>query len=235
MFFDSNLKLVEDLSVTNWVSERTRPWPVLNQEYRGIGWVIPEGFESYISIQNYEPRNSTKTFNPLDFSRLILHLLQFTKYPGSCLMALWEGFGWNTKKDLGLEHTEVKYFRMPNRSYFLFEGPLIDAVKIGHKNWGLFFPEIPNYIWPQDKSWILVKEIDYEVILIGGSEELISSIENLGCFTTQRFDLEQPMHEISLATWIDNLDFEVERNDESKSKIPKGIIQRLIKLIRFNP
>jgi hypothetical protein len=34
----------------------------------------------------------------------------------------------------------------------------------------------PNFIWPEDRSWLLVSDIDLDSTLVGGSEELVQSI-----------------------------------------------------------
>ena len=200
MCFNSNLKLVTDLEITSWIKKQTRPWPSEQNTYRGIGWVIPEGFESYIAVQDFDLNEGLDSI-PLEYSRLILLMLEFTSEPRDCYMALWFGFGWDIEKVLGIEGQIYDFFEMPNRNYYVFEGPLNDAVKIGYKYWKRFNNEIPNYVWPRDKSWVMVKEIDHDVILIGGSVELINAIENSGCFTTQRFDMQTPYWDLTLTDW----------------------------------
>jgi len=34
----------------------------------------------------------------------------------------------------------------------------------------------PNYIWPSDKTWCLVTDIDFDSTLVGGSDSLIKEI-----------------------------------------------------------
>jgi hypothetical protein len=67
-------------------------------------------------------------------------------------------------------------FQLPYRDYLLMRGPLREALNIGSELFDHFSPETPNLIWPKDKSWIFVKEIDYSVVLVGGSQKMIRNI-----------------------------------------------------------
>jgi hypothetical protein len=35
---------------------------------------------------------------------------------------------------------------------------------------------VPNLIWPADRSWFVVSEVDFDSTLVGGSAELIKAI-----------------------------------------------------------
>ena len=78
-------------------------------------------------------------------------------------------------------------FTLPHRNYLLAQGPLIEAMKIGHVRMGFFHPQSPNLLWPIDRSWILTTEIDFDITLIGGAEELVESILRIESITTERF------------------------------------------------
>jgi len=62
--------------------------------------------------------------------------------------------------------------------------------------------ERPNLMWPKDKSWFISNEIDYDVTLVGGSEEMIREIENFPYFITERFDPAVPNYGIYRADWM---------------------------------
>jgi len=52
---------------------------------------------------------------------------------------------------------------------------------------GSFHPQSPNLIWPNDRNWILATEIDLDVTLVGGSQELIEVILASDSLTAERF------------------------------------------------
>ena len=116
-------------------------------------------------------------------------------------MALWYGFGWNVKEEFSylfeeIDFSENFFLEIPNRSYYLFRGPIEENLKIGNKLGNHFFHEPINMMWPQDRSWFLAEEIDFDVCLIGGSHELISQIASSGNFVTETFTPTQRINEI---------------------------------------
>jgi len=81
----------------------------------------------------------------------------------------------------------AELFTLPYRNYLLAEGPLMEALKVGHVRMGSFHPQSPNLIWPNDRNWILATEIDLDVTLVGGSQELIEVILASDSLTAERF------------------------------------------------
>ena len=71
---------------------------------------------------------------------------------------------------------EFARFQLPNRNYLLLQGSIMEALHIGFQHGSYFSLQSPNLIWPEDKSWILVSEIDFSATLVGGSQELIQKI-----------------------------------------------------------
>jgi len=68
-------------------------------------------------------------------------------------------------------------FALPHRIYSLFTGPLGDASKIGRcvtSDW--WDPQSPNLFWPDDTSWCVASEIDFDSTLVGGTAGLIAEI-----------------------------------------------------------
>jgi hypothetical protein len=67
--------------------------------------------------------------------------------------------------------------RLPQRSYFLLQGPLDAAMELG---WMLdvshFSPQSPNLFWPNDHSWCVATEIDLDSSYVGGSKELVQRL-----------------------------------------------------------
>jgi len=82
---------------------------------------------------------------------------------------------------------ESARFMLPHREYLLMRGPLTEAKKIGYSFSGQFVFESPNLLWPSDRSWLMVTDIEFDFTLVGGSEKLIQSILNTDSFTVQRF------------------------------------------------
>lgn len=71
---------------------------------------------------------------------------------------------------------EFPRFELPNRNYLLMMGSIKEALHIGFVLGEYFSLQSPNLIWPKDKSWIFINEIDFCATLIGGSQELIRRI-----------------------------------------------------------
>ncbi|MEV8145672.1 hypothetical protein [Specibacter sp. NPDC078709] len=70
---------------------------------------------------------------------------------------------------------------LPGRSYFLFETGArfyADPSWVNHAPWHHEpqWPQSPSILWPQDHSWVLVTEIDFDSTVVGGSWELISAL-----------------------------------------------------------
>jgi hypothetical protein len=68
------------------------------------------------------------------------------------------------------------------------QAEILDTLKIGHFMFNNFNYEKSNLLWPSDRNWFMVNEIDFEVTLVGGSEQMICEIENCWDFVTERFD-----------------------------------------------
>jgi hypothetical protein len=68
-------------------------------------------------------------------------------------------------------------FEAPDRAYYLFSGPVDDALRIGSwptADW--FLPRSPNLFWPDDRSWCVASEIDFDSTLVGGSSDLVAEV-----------------------------------------------------------
>ena len=38
------------------------------------------------------------------------------------------------------------------------------------------FPQSPSILWPADRRWVMVSEIDFDSTVVAGSQELISAL-----------------------------------------------------------
>ncbi len=70
---------------------------------------------------------------------------------------------------------------LPGRSYYLFNaGPqfYIDPGWVNHVPWhhSPEWPQSPNILWPADRSWVMVTEIDFDSTVVAGSQELVAAL-----------------------------------------------------------
>jgi hypothetical protein len=76
----------------------------------------------------------------------------------------------------GIEDPDLPIFSLPplaGRDYLLLKAPLD---KVGEFVRLHPFERLPNMVWPSDRGWFLVSDIDFDSTLIGGSKDLIRSI-----------------------------------------------------------
>ena len=92
-------------------------------------------------------------------------------------------------------------YTLPNRGYLLMRGPIEESNKLGWFSGEFLHRQSPNILWPADRNWILASEIDFTVTLLAGSEQLISAIENLKFFATQRFNVTDAIADLPVADY----------------------------------
>jgi hypothetical protein len=201
------LKLITDFTEAQWVQETLYAWDDLHIACLGV--FIPVGFQSYLTIRHDNTDPSLGSVSSLNFERLTLMLCDFTETPDDCFVGIWCGFGWGFEdqySDLFKSFSRWKefsqFFNLPNREYYLLQCEVLESLKIGQIIFGYLDFQRPNLMWPRDKSWFISNEIDYDVTLVGGSEELIREIENYPYFVTERFDPAVPNHGIYRADWM---------------------------------
>jgi hypothetical protein len=138
---------------------------------------------------------------PDNLGRLCDVLARHSPGDAPCYFGVWEGYGWGDVRSassitfsvagpstvlpppqagprvLPPELINGPRLRLPHRDYFLFTGPLRAALDLGEwpdPDW--FIPQSPNLIWPQDRSWYVASEIDFDSTLVGGSYQLIEDL-----------------------------------------------------------
>ena len=147
-----------------------------------------------------EPR--TGHLEPDALNALCAVLARHTSTPERCWFALWEGYGWmqgspamamltldehpapTAPGDPGYvppafppDVIKGPRFRIPQRDYFLLEGPVAAAGESGHRpRSDVFFPQSPNIFWPDDRAWCVATEIDLDSTYVGGSEALAQAL-----------------------------------------------------------
>lgn len=125
--------------------------------------------------------------------------------PGACTVGVWAGWGglhggvrvtfvqegsgatpststgpFGVDPAITRATSEGPLLELPGREYVLLAGrteELTDvrwASEAGLGEPG--FTEPPNLIWPQDRSWFVATEIDFDSTIVGGSEGLIAAV-----------------------------------------------------------
>jgi hypothetical protein len=72
-----------------------------------------------------------------------------------------------------LANERIPRVRTKHRDYFLFEGPL--SVVGGGLDWG-DYPQSPNFLWPPDRAWCAVTEIDGYSTYVGTDADCAAAI-----------------------------------------------------------
>lgn len=139
---------------------------------------------------------ATGDLGPQSLGALVEVLAAYTSVT-DCWFAVWQGWGdfyggatvtsWpagaqreparEAPAEWQLDIAHAAQFTTPGRDYFLFTGPLEDASRFGSwhtADW--FTPRSPNLFWPDDHSWCVASEIDFDSTLVGGSSELIADL-----------------------------------------------------------
>ncbi|MGE5603368.1 MAG: hypothetical protein ACM30E_09970 [Nitrososphaerales archaeon] len=130
-----------------------------------------------------------------DLDALCEILAARTADPSQCYFGLCTIQGW-------LDSLPAAYLRpflrLPDRDYIVLAGPVRaigqltrdwsgsgslrsvfvvpcgESADLSGEDWGR--REVPNLIWPEDRSWFVVSEVDFDSTLVGGSAELIKAI-----------------------------------------------------------
>lgn len=90
-------------------------------------------------------------------------LRRHTRTPERCWFAVWHGWA-DVRDDDFIRGSPT--FRVPAREYHLLRGPLDAAVG------GVLAEHYrsPNLIWPDDRTWCLASEIDFDTTYLGCDE-----------------------------------------------------------------
>ena len=80
-------------------------------------------------------------------------------------------------------------------------GAIKEAQKIGFEINDHFHFESPNLIWPEDRSWIFVEELDFNATLIGGSQELIQKVSLMNELNSRIFHRTETAVDLGINNW----------------------------------
>ncbi|GAB3254981.1 hypothetical protein [Kineosporia babensis] len=165
------LKPSSNLPAASWITdaEEEEDWTQL----AGFG---PAGLPGYLRVRILpDPERPFMSENDVtgehdeqQLMRLVLDVLsRHTGTAEGCYFGLWDGWG-----------THIPGFkpmmRIPNRAYYLFEGPLAEAGQWsieGHDE-----PLLPAFVWPSDQAWCVAKDVDQHWIGIGAPEAAIQEL-----------------------------------------------------------
>jgi hypothetical protein len=100
-----------------------------------------------------------------------------TSADAECFFALWDGYGWivddgPVSPAYPREIIDGPRLRHPLRDYILFSGPLSRATHLGCDPWR----QSPNLFWPDDRSWCVATEIDFDSTLVAGTAPLVHAV-----------------------------------------------------------
>jgi hypothetical protein len=115
------------------------------------------------------------SLTPELWEALVDFLAAQTADSSSCYFGLWDGWGW------GGEVMRGPRLSADGRDYMLFTGALDRwaSLFVGERehHW-----QSPQLCWPEDRSWCVATEIDFDSTYIGGSTELIAAVTADGRF-----------------------------------------------------
>lgn len=94
---------------------------------------------------------------------LVTVLARHTTSPQRCWFAWWDGFGY-----MRADFTGAAEFRLPGREYHLLGGPIEAAIESALPQ--SYTNQSPNIWWPDDRTWCVATEIDFNTTYVGCSD-----------------------------------------------------------------
>ena len=173
----------------------------------------------------------TGSLEPHDASELIGILSRHTSTPNHCWFCIWEGWRWLTE----IAPAEVlngPKVKLPNRSYFLYSGPIHTALAlVGRAH------IMPNLWWPADHSWCVTSEIDLPWSYVGGSSATIDELTlnpRIEAVPTNETDI-YPMFEEWLQQLVDQAAEALLSMGRAVIATPHGILSASFSRRRYHP
>lgn len=201
--------VVRWVEVAAWTGRQLQP----DSEFHSIAFPME-------SRDGPPPWNAAKprqgSLDPADAAALIEILREHTTTPERCWFCLWEGYGWGGSAVAVLRRSDVPAFtppapvdpipkqvrngrrvEMPERSYFLYAGPIDEALAFRER------VQTPNLFWPDDRAWCVASELDCTSTYVGGSRALVDQIVGSGDIEALQIDPSIPASRIE--HWIEAL------------------------------
>jgi len=170
----------KEREVDDGLDQEYLTWTVVATRHRRIPHALME--KETISAEpggRSKPGSILNSLSP-EQEDALLPILSRNTSSSSAYFLLWEG--WGDLNERVFESSTPKV-RHDGRSLYLLRGPLQDYVE---------FPHTPNYFWPEDRSWCLCGDCDFEWMYVAGSAtcvEEILAVPSLDAFATK---LENP-------------------------------------------
>jgi hypothetical protein len=198
------LRLCEDIAAADWITHSSLPWtqlvgfgPAGFDAYARLRLLPDPEYPG-----QSETDAVTSAWRSQQLPILFTVLGQHTSTPDDCYFCVWEGFldlGHRTVHPDDDTHVaspasdavpatapevpgppwvpQVPRVEVPNRAYWLFQGPLSDAgsweAADGWPERGSQQGAEPAFVWPEDRAWCVAKDVDPHWAGIGGTHALI--------------------------------------------------------------
>ncbi len=138
------------------------------------------------------PRQGSLDADPL--LALCDALGRHTATPDKCYFCLWEGWAWlhgspavaravfgsgraePVPSALTPDELRSPRVTLPGRGYLLMRGPLSATEALARCEPGSWNTQSPNLFWPDDRTWCVASEIDFDSTVVGGSAALIDEL-----------------------------------------------------------
>ncbi len=69
---------------------------------------------------------------------------------------------------------QVPRFELPNRAYYLVEGPVTAVTQLRYPDMDRW--RNPDLFWPDDRRWFVATDVDFWSLYIGGDHDLITEL-----------------------------------------------------------
>jgi hypothetical protein len=167
-----------DRSAAAWITTSDRPWSQLV----GFG---PERFATYARVRflpdpAFEGQAESDAMPHGDLSEttqlgLVVTLLSdHTRTADDAYFAWWDGWGTDVA-GFSPARLEGSICHLPNRSYFLIRGSLIDFDRWSGRPDNIGEPG-PAFIWPSDHAWCIANDVDLHWAGIGAASTAIDML-----------------------------------------------------------
>ena len=174
-----------------WLVASRQPWGDLVS-------MGPPGFEAYARLRFMpDPGQAGQSENdvsggPDDVPELVQtaqvlqRLAEFTRTPDDCVFLLWEGMPDSCQPEGAVGSPRVE---LEHRSYRMLQGPLTRLDTWVDQN-PQIFP--PAFIWPADRRWCFVRDVDPHYAGIGAEAAAIDALLAEPGLDVVRADPDQP-------------------------------------------
>lgn len=159
----------------DWLGATGAPWwqvvgfgPPVFQAYARLRYVPDPAFpgqrEAEVDRADDLPPDLQQALSALD----VLH--RYTRTPGDCWFAVWEGCSASLELPVGLP-----LFTLPHRAYGLLRGALPDLAG-WEETVHTHLDAPPAFVWPDDRSWCFASDVDPHWAGVGGEQAAIDAL-----------------------------------------------------------